>query len=103
MHNIFCIVFIEEEFCVDPATGQFALDANNNHIVDRSIKEMGNLFNIWHNLTKEDIVESSCIYHNHAEDVDRTNLPWSWECLLTNVDTNLCTYIMAEVESVYPT
>ena len=88
MHNVFYLLHIIE--IDDPANPGTLIDDTDY---------LGNLFELWHNITITQLVESCRIYAQHAEDVDRENLRWSWELLLLNVDIDLRNYVISETEA----
>ena len=62
-----------------------------------TVNEIGSLFDLWHNFTPEQVLESIRQYAEHGEDIDRQNLQWSWEFILNNLDQELRYYVMSEV------
>ena len=63
-----------------------------------TVKEIGNLFTIWHNTTPEQVFESCVLYMNYStSEIEAQNLNITWEFLLKNVDSDLRAAIIAEV------
>ena len=65
MHNVFHLVRI---------TSTTTQDANGNDVVIKAPTVGESLFDIWHNVTIDQVAESCDIYFKHSEDVDRQNL-----------------------------
>ena len=111
LHNVFMVVQMghcQQRNAVDAV--QYQLDATGNQVLDASrnpipemedyVQEVGNLFDIWHNLDRMEVLKSCRIYHQHAEDVDQQNLTWSYELLLKNVDSTLQQRILSACENL---
>jgi hypothetical protein len=100
MHNVFmmCRIGPDPNQPVMGANNTPVLDANGNPTFADRVIVTDNLFESWHFLTMAIVAESVRIYAEHAEDVDRQNLQWSWEFILANVDSDLRHFIIAEVE-----
>ena len=66
-------------------------DANGNliPIMEDHAQEVGNLFDICHNLNKMEVLWSCRVYFQHSENVDHQNLAWSHKLLMKNIDTTL--------------
>ena len=89
---------------------QFQVDAGGNPIqntggnpipkMEDFIQEVSNLFNIWLNLNKMEVVKSCQIFHQHAENTDCQNLAWSSELLINDVDTMLQQHILSACENL---
>ena len=58
------------------------------------------LFDVWHNIEIDAVVESVRIYIQYAEDIDRQNLQWTWDLLLQNIDEDLRHYLISETDSI---
>jgi hypothetical protein len=78
---------------VDPSTGQLQ--------VTTSIAIGDNLLETWQNLSLEDVVSSCKIYAEHAEEIDRQSLAWSYDFILNNVDDTLRYLLLSECDA-YP-
>ena len=77
-------------------------DGNDIPIMIPTTEELGLLWDVWHNLSKEDVLSSCRTFFQHGEDIDRQNLSWSHDMILKNVDSNLAHIIIAECESQPP-
>ena len=100
MQNVFIVARIEATPQIDPVTNVQAVDSQGLPIFNHNVVEDDSLFDSWHNLSKQAVAESVRIYAEHAEDVDRQNLQWSWEFILNNVDQDLRHYVLSEVEDL---
>jgi hypothetical protein len=78
---------------VDPSTGQPQ--------VTTSITIGDNLLETWQNVSLEDVVSSCKIYAEHAEEIDRQSLAWSYDFILNNVDDTLRYLLLSECDA-YP-
>ena len=99
MHNVFIIASIGSTPRLD-AQGNQVMDANGDPIMVDAVVEGDSLFDVWHNVSRETVSNSVRLYAEHAEDVDRQNLQWSWEFILSNIDIGLRQYVISEVENL---
>ena len=62
------------------AAGNSATDTSGNPVpvMEDYVQEIGNPFDIWHNLNKMEIFESCRICYQHAENVNHHNFAWSY-------------------------
>ena len=111
VHDVF--VVIQMNHCQQRnASGalQFHVDATGNPVNDTSgnpipimedcVQEVGNLFNIWHNLDKMEVLKSCHVYHQHAENVNCQNLAWSYKLLVKNIDAMLQQHVISVCENL---
>ena len=100
MHNVFQLMKHKVSLRLLP-DGTPDLDNNGNRQYDHAVHDEGSLFDLWHNVEVKAVAHSVKCYAEHAEDVDRQNLQWSWEFFMANVDDDMRHFIMSEVEA-YP-
>ena len=112
LHNVFMVVQLGRhqqrngggvlQFQMDPVTGNPVTDTSGNRIpiMEDCVQEIGNLFDIWHNLDNMEVLKSCCFYCQHAEDVDRQNLVWSHELLMKNINASLQQHILSACENL---
>ena len=111
MHNVFVICQVVQRQQTD-ANGQprWQVDANGARIQDANgndlplmediVTSISPLFDIWHNLLRQEVLESCRIYYQHAEDVDRQNLAWSYEFIMKNIDPFLQQTVILACENL---
>ena len=111
LHNVFMVIQMGRcqqrnagvlQFQVEPATYNSVTNASGNQIpiMEDCVQEIGNLFNIWHNLNKMEVLESCCIYYQHAEDFDHQILTRSYKLLIKNIDASLQQHILSACENL---
>ena len=99
MLNVFVMVGLARRQATD-AQGNPQVDQNGNPVMEDCVHVSGeNLFDVWHNVEMSQLIESVTLIAEHAKDIDRQNLQWSWEFLLNNVDDDLRHCVMSEVEA----
>ena len=98
MQNVFVLSEVRTRQAT-AADGTLRVDNNNDPIMEDYVHQGESLFDVWHNVSTATVVESVRIYAEHAEDVDRQNLQWSWEFILNNIDPDLRHYLLSYVES----
>ena len=84
------------------AEGNWIQDTNGNPIPEMEdyVQEVRNLFDVWHNLDRMEVLKSVHIYYQHAEDVDCRNLKWSYNLLLKNVDLTFKQHVLLACENL---
>ena len=64
-------------------------------IVEEYVHDHGNMFELWHNMTMQSVTGACQIFYEHAEDVDRQNLSWTYELIMANLDADLQHFVMS--------
>ena len=97
MHNVFILTDVRRRQATNQA-GVLQVDNNNNPIMEDYVHFGDSLFDVWFNTDQTVLAQSILRYVNHAEDVDRQNLAWSYEFIMNNVDADLRHYLLSELE-----
>ena len=99
--NVFSLVTIDPlGVQLADADGTLRTNADGTPMMGPAIAYGDSLFDVWHNVELDEVIESVRIYINFAQDVDRQNLQWTWELLLQNIDEDLRHYLISETDPI---
>lgn len=92
-------VFVIQEKYTVPA------DPNTNPPVleHEAVREVGDLFKIWNNITLDDVFNSCVIYMLYSTTaIEAQNLNVTWEFFMANIDSDLRATVLAEISRFMP-